>query len=208
MKTLGVLAGPNGAGKSTYAELLFKSKFLPTLPINLDVLEQFIDESKIPYDMLRYGVEKEKQLEKLFYEYAYKAIKNKKDFSYENNLSYPQQLHPIKPFADAGYHIKIVYICLDNIEHSKERVSKRISEGGHRVNDDKLIENFNRGLANLDEIFKDVQEVIVLENNQESGELLFCFSVLNGNLNEYLSTPKCFSKKQTPKLMALIKNRI
>ncbi len=201
---LAVLAGPNGAGKSTYSNLLLVLNFLPTNPINLDYLERFIDESKLPHDMLRYQTAKENQLEKLFYKWANKAIKKKEPFSFENNLSFPAQLHAIKPFADNGYHISIVYLCLDNIEHSKARVAKRMAGGGHYVSEEKLIENFNLGLQNLDEIYLDADEVFVMENNQELNQLRFSFHIKQGEIIKYFSTPKCFEKGNTPKLLKLI----
>jgi len=201
---LGVLAGPNGAGKSTYSNLLLAFKFLPAYPLNLDYLERFIDLSRLPDDILRYQKIKEKLIEELFYEWANKAIKKKQSFSFENNLSYDSQLNAIKPFADSGYHISTVYLCLDDIDHSRRRVAKRMLEGGHYVSDEKLVDNFNLGLENLDKIFLDADEVFVMENNEKLANLMLSFHIKRGKLIKYFSTPKSFNRERTSNLLKLI----
>lgn len=84
---LTVLAGPNGVGKTYYSDLLLDSQYIPCPPINTDDLSKLINEDLLPYHILRYEAERQKQIEKLFYDIASNSIDNKVDFSYESNLS-------------------------------------------------------------------------------------------------------------------------
>ena len=77
-------------------------------------------------------------------------------------------------------------------------------EGGHYVSDEKLVDNFNLGLENLDKIFLDADEVFVMENNEKLANLMLSFHIKRGKLIKYFSTPKSFNRERTSNLLKLI----
>jgi predicted ABC-type ATPase len=148
--TLTVLAGPNGAGKSYFSKFFLERGWITVTPVNIDALENFVDTTRLPHDCMRYGKVLETEVNNVFNQLVESAIQNKKDFAFECNLRV-NQLKCVNCFDRAGYNIDIIYICLDSIELSKDRVQIRINEGGHFVGDNSIKENFKQGLANLDE---------------------------------------------------------
>jgi predicted ABC-type ATPase len=168
---LTLLAGPNGAGKSFYTSFFVDSGYISVTPINIDALEKYVDEAKIPYDTMRYGVKLKKEIDRVFNKLCDIAIENKEDFCFECNLR-DDQLICINKFQEAGYRINLIYIWLDSIELSKERVSIRIKEGGQPVGNDSIVANFNEGLANLDQSLYngDWNRAYVIDNSRDADE--------------------------------------
>jgi len=168
MSVLTVLAGPNGAGKSYFSGFFLETGWIKTQPVNIDALESYVDPSRIPNDPMRYGRCIEEQVNKIFNELCCEAIQNKRDFSFESNLRL-DQLGCVKFFDSAKYEINLIYIFLDNIEISKRRVQIRISEGGHIVGDDSILENFSQGLKNLDDSVSEYNwnHVYIVDNTKE-----------------------------------------
>ncbi|MFT6716714.1 MAG: putative ABC-type ATPase [Saprospiraceae bacterium] len=203
---LTVLAGPNGVGKTYYSNLLLDNQYLPCPPINTDDLSKLINEDLLPYDMLRFETERQNQIEKLFYDVADNSIDNKSNFSYESNLSSPNQLAPIGLFQGAGYEINLVYMCLPSIKDSISRVNLRKSKGGHPVERSKLEYNFEQGLKNLDATFDEWKKLVVIESNIITNKIHIAFIIKNKRLVQYTGTPECFSSALTPKLLEVIKN--
>lgn len=165
MPTLTVLAGPNGAGKSVFSEFLVKNLLLPTKPFNPDVI---LDKTKeflkfVSWENLN---QEESRLQHLFFvEACEEAVNKKEDFSFECNLRKGQVDH-IKMFEQAGYKVNLVYIFLNDLQISFDRVKYRIDiEKGNFVDKDSIVQNFSIGLENLDISFKDWNQVVLIDNS-------------------------------------------
>ena len=140
-------------------------------PINIDALADSIDESVLPDDFMRYARLKAKELDRVFTDQCQKSIYKEEGFAYECNLRI-DQLKNVALFDNAGYDLVLIYIWLDNVAISKQRVAKRVSQGGHFVDNSSIQENFKSGLANLDSSFLDWSEVYMFDNSvdfQEGG---------------------------------------
>jgi predicted ABC-type ATPase len=162
MPVLTILAGPNGVGKSRLTDYLFQKSILPYPPIDLDLL-QATTLNNIPTSI--YSVNIDKDLNKLFKSYCLDAINDKRDFSYECNLR-KDQLKYIGMFEEADYKLRLVYLTLSSTEQSRKRVQYRVSnEGGRFVNNENIKCNFEEGLQNLDAIYNEFNQVIVLDNS-------------------------------------------
>jgi len=147
--TLTLLAGPNGAGKSYFSNFFVEAGFISTLPINIDALEERVDKSRLPDDALRFERKLKEEIDKVFNELCHEAIDNQRDFAFECNLRLGQ-LKCVSSFEKAGYRINIIYIWLDSIEISEQRVRVRVSEGGHLVGLESIKINFYEGVNNFD----------------------------------------------------------
>lgn len=125
-----VIAGPNGAGKSSFQSLLTQAHLVECSIVNLDALN--INESTLPEDPLRYATELAKRTDNVFRALCEDAIRNKADFAFECNLR-EEQVKYVGLFEEAGYEINLVFLWLNDLSKSFERVEKRVAEGGHQV---------------------------------------------------------------------------
>ncbi len=98
---------------------------------------------------MRYEKAIRKETDKIFIELLQTAITNNEDFAFESNLR-EDQLSCLRYFEEANYEIDLVYLWLDSISLSKERVESRVIQGGHLVGNRSIQANFNEGLHNLD----------------------------------------------------------
>jgi len=211
MRSLTVLAGPNGAGKSYFSSFFIEKGWITCQPVNIDALENFVDISRIPHDPMRYLKCLKEQVNKIFNELCDDAINNNRDFSYECNLRM-DQLYCINKFDKAGYKINLIYLYIDSIELSKNRVKIRINEGGHVVGDESIIENFRQGLKNLDDSVAESNwdHVYLVDNSKDlksKGDVLtLLLEMKNNNIIQISET--LFSEniqKHLPRTTKLIK---
>lgn len=163
-----VIAGPNGAGKTSLQSLLRQASLVNCNVLNIDALA--IDLDTIPNDPLRYPIELAKRTDKKFKQLCEKAIEERIDFAFECNLR-EEQVKYLSLFDKVGYEINLVYLWLDKIEISFNRVNYRVSKGGHYVGKESIIRNYNEGLKNLDKYFDNWNNVYVIDNSMDITEL-------------------------------------
>ena len=154
-----VFAGPNGAGKSTLSEafvspgtfvfdgdkeiMLLKQKFPETDSSNIfDAVNGHIFESL-----------KEK------------AISVKSDFGFETNFRAKEVINSVDQFKQAGYQTRLIFIGLDSLEASIDRVNLRVKNGGHFVDIANITANYSKGMENLVKYYKDFDSVLLLDTH-------------------------------------------
>ncbi len=146
-----VLAGPNGAGKTTFYYSHLKPVGLRF--VNADILADELHLESYAAarlaDILRHEL-----------------VKRKESFVFETVFSDPwgKKLEYLKDAGASGYTIVLCYIGLATPEISEERVSMRVSQGGHDVPTEKLKSRFLRTLANLKAAIHDLPYVLIYDN--------------------------------------------
>jgi len=146
------LAGPNGAGKTTFYHAHLRSAALRF--VNADVLSREV--ALDPYVAAQMASRVRQQL-----------VRQSESFIFETVFSDPvgDKLKFLKEAAQAGYTVVLCFIGLSAPEVSEERVSMRVSKGGHDVPGDKLISRFPRTLANLKRSIRELPYVFVFDND-------------------------------------------
>ena len=145
------LAGPNGAGKTTFYFSHLKAVGLRF--VNADILA---DELHLePYAAA-----------KLADALRHELVKRKESFVFETVLSdsLGDKLKFLKDAGASGYSVVLCFIGLATPEISEERVSMRVSQGGHDVPTEKLKSRFPRTLANLKAAIRDLPHVLIYDN--------------------------------------------
>lgn len=139
-----ILAGPNGAGKSTYGH-----EHVPkgTHIFNGDLVYAELLQKYPNYDpeKLKGGVparlEKERD----------EAIAQGKDFAFESNYSNDLAIEITETFKNAGYETNLIYFGLDDVETASLRVDTRVALGGHFIDTDEVIFNYEEGIKRVQE---------------------------------------------------------
>lgn len=123
--TLCIVAGPNGSGKtSTTLSLLENEWGKDCVYINPDNIaqEQFGDWNSTDA-VLKAAKEATRQ--------RYECLEQKKDFVFETVFSSNEKVDFVKAAHDAGFFIRMFFVCTDIPDINVRRVTKRYVNGGH-----------------------------------------------------------------------------
>ena len=149
------LAGPNGAGKSTFygAHLITTGLRL----VNADVLAR-----ELGVDAYRAAEMAGALREKL--------LEQHESFIFETVFSDPvgDKISFLQRAAGAGYNVILCFIGISDPAMSEERVTMRVTQGGHDVPVEKLAARFPRTLGNLRKSIRTLPHVFVFDNNDLS----------------------------------------
>ena len=146
------LAGPNGAGKTTFYEAHLKASGLRFL--NADILA-----GELGIDAYQ-GAEIAGKLRQ-------ELVSQGESFVFETVFSDPvgDKLSFLKQAAQRGYTVVMCFIGIAGSGRSEERVSMRVSQGGHDVPTDKLVGRFPRTMTNLKQAIRELPCVLVFDND-------------------------------------------
>ena len=151
-----VFAGPNGSGKSTFTELLKP----PVDYINADEIKK-----NLKCDDLTAAKLAEKQRED--------HLQNKEDFCFETVLSTPRNLNLLRRAKKLGYFIRCYYVLTVDPYINVYRVKSRVAEGGHDVPVEKIIERYDKALAQVCDVVEIVDICHIYDNSTEQPFRIF-----------------------------------
>ena len=77
----------------------------------------------------------------------------------------------ITRFKLNGYATSMIYLALNNVEESIDRVKQRVSTGGHFVDEGSIRYNFDEGLKNLDFFSGRFDNLEIFDATRNYGEL-------------------------------------
>ena len=151
-----VFAGPNGSGKSTFTELLKP----PVDYINADEIKK-----NLKCDDLTAAKLAEKQRED--------HLQNKEDFCFETVLSTPRNLNLLRRAKKLGYFIRCYYVLTVDPYINVYRVKSRVAEGGHDVPVEKIIERYDKVLAQVCDVVEIADICHIYDNSTEQPFRIF-----------------------------------
>ncbi len=145
------IAGSNGAGKTTFFESHLKSTGLRFL--NADVMARELEVDA--YEAARMITALRKEL-----------VSQRESFIMETVFSDPvgDKLSFLKQAAESGYAVVLCFVGIASAEMSEQRVAMRVSQGGHDVPTEKLVERFPRTLTNLAKGIRELPCVLIFDN--------------------------------------------
>jgi predicted ABC-type ATPase len=89
-------------------------------------------------------------------------ITSRKDFATETTLRSPIVFDQIKQASEAGFLVRFVYVCVNNVGTSIKRVVQRSYQGGHSGSEDTILDIRLRSLGNLLRVFDEMGKTIDL----------------------------------------------
>lgn len=155
-KQLWLLAGGNGSGKSTFYRTRLESFGLPF--VNADILAKqlFPDQPELR------SYESAKIAETI----RFQLLKEGRTFCFETVFSHPSKIDFVAQAKAMDYEIILVFIHLNIISLNQARIAQRISEGGHHVPDEKVIQRVPRVLKNIRKSIPLCDQVYLLDNSR------------------------------------------
>src|SRR6185436_8559035 len=141
MPSLYIIAGPNGAGKTTFIK-----RFAPR---DLALLD-FINADEIARGLSPLAPERA-QIEagRVVLDRVRQFVGQQRDFCLETTLSGRTYRKYFELARRAGYHVRLDFLFLPDVEDSIRRVADRVEQGGHNVPIDDLRRRFRVSVQNL-----------------------------------------------------------
>ena len=133
--TLFLIVGPNGAGKTTFYETVLKNRVAAPF-INADIIQR--DELKDPSMEASYAASR------IAAERREAHIQKGESFVSETVFSHRSKLSLIKSAREAGFRIVMFHLDIVSGDLAVARVKARVSEGGHPVPDEKILQRYAR----------------------------------------------------------------
>ena len=93
-----------------------------------------------------------------------KAITEQKSYAFETNFSSSNPMETANEFRHAGYEIHLIFMGLNSIEESIQRVEHRVRLGGHKVAEPSIRYNYEFGFKNLYKHFHEFDSVTLYDN--------------------------------------------
>ena len=157
-----IVAGPNGSGKTTTTEQLLKNEWgADSLYINPDNIAKDIFGDWNSTEAVLKAAQKAT-------EQRYECLKNGTDFVFETVFSSAEKMDFIQKAKDAGFFIRIFYVCTESPLININRIAQRYLNGGHEVPISKTISRYYSSLENISKAIKIADRVYLYDNSVEN----------------------------------------
>lgn len=164
-KNLYIISGCNGAGKATAS-----FNILPDL-LNC---KEFVNADEIARGLSPFQPEKVSiEAGRLMLKRIDELIDSNQDFSFETTLSTKSFINTIDNAKSKGYYVTLIFFWLESIQLAKDRVQKRVSEGGHNIEPNVIDRRYKAGIKNLFKLYFDkVDSLLIYDNSKAKSELI------------------------------------
>lgn len=164
-KKLYIIGGCNGAGKTTAS-----FNILPDL-LNC---KEFVNADEIARGLSPFQPEKVSiEAGRLMLARIDELFKSQEDFSFETTLSTRSFVSTIKTAREKGYYITLIFFWLESIQLAKDRVKKRVAEGGHNIEEKVIERRYTSGISNLFKLYvSKVDSLLIYDNSNIESELI------------------------------------
>lgn len=164
-KKLYIISGCNGAGKTTAS-----FNILPDL-LNC---KEFVNADEIARGLSPFQPEKVSiEAGRLMLKRIEELLNSNQDFSFETTLSTKSFINTIEKAKSKGYYITLIFFWLESVELAKDRVHKRVMEGGHNIEPDVIERRYKVGIKNLFHLYSNkVDSLLIFDNSRPESELI------------------------------------
>ena len=169
-KQLWLLAGGNGAGKSTFYRTCLAPSGLSF--VNADIIAKLLH----PQAPEAHSYHAAKLAEHL----RLQLLRQGRSFCFETVFSHPSKIDFVAHAKTLGYEIILVFIHLCDPALNQARIAQRVSEGGHNVPDDKVINRIPRTLKLIKKTLPLCDHVYILDNSRADKPFQQLAAICNG----------------------------
>ncbi len=164
-KKLYIIGGCNGAGKTTAS-----FNILPDL-LNC---KEFVNADEIARGLSPFQPEKVSiEAGRLMLARIEELLKSHEDFSFETTLSSRSFVSTFITAREKGFYITLIFFWLESIQLAKDRVKKRVTEGGHNIEAEVIERRYTSGIRNLFKLYANkVDSLLIYDNSNIESELI------------------------------------
>lgn len=171
-----VIAGPNGSGKTSITSKILHHEWMEdSVYINPDIIaqEKFGDWNSIDAVM---------QSVKYCEELREQCLAEGRSLIFETVLSVRDKVDFICRAIEAGFFVRLFFVCTDSPTINAARIASRVMEGGHDVPITKIISRYQKSLLNCCLISKLVDRAYIYDNSVNNGDATLLFRLSKGKL--------------------------
>lgn len=174
--TLCVVAGPNGSGKTTATIQLLNDEWAAdSLYINPDNIAQETFGDWNSPDAIIKAVE-------LATKQRYECLELGRNFVFETVFSSSEKLEFLRKAKEAGFFIRMFYVCTSNPSINAARIAKRYLNGGHEVPISKIISRYYKSLRNVADAISFVDRAYIYDNSVDNELPRLLYRTTDGKL--------------------------
>ena len=159
-KHLYIISGPNGAGKTTASYTVLPKILQCKEFVNADEIARGLS----PFNPESVAIEAGRLMLKRISE----LLQRNESFSIETTLSTRSYFRLVEKAHSQGYDVTLLYFWLKSPQQAIERVTERVSKGGHDIPKDIIVRRYWEGLNNLFKIYMPIVDTWILVNNSET----------------------------------------
>lgn len=160
--TLCVVAGPNGSGKTTTTIQLLNDEWAAdSIYINPDNIAQDIFGDWNSHEAVLKAAEEATRL-------RYECLEHKLNFVFETVFSSAEKLEFLQRAKDAGFFIRLFYVCTSDPAINVARITQRYLNGGHEVPISKVISRYYKSLTNAAKAISFVDRAYIYDNSVDN----------------------------------------
>lgn len=167
-----VIAGPNGSGKTSITSKILHHEWMEdSVYINPDIVAQE-----------KFGDWNSKEAVMQAVEYCEvwrnQCLSEKRSLIFETVLSANDKVDFINRAKEAGFFIRLFFVCTNSPVINASRIAKRVMEGGHDVPISKVISRYQKSILNCRYLARKVDRTYLYDNSIDRADasLLLRFS--------------------------------
>ncbi len=164
-KKLYIIAGPNGVGKTTASMTILPEVLDCNEFVNAEIIAFGLSPFNLESVAIKAGRTMLKRIDDLLSEEV--------TFAIETTLATKSYTSLITKAKQKGYEVVLLFFWLDNVQQAINRVSKRVSEGGHDIPEKVIERRYIAGVRNLFQIYLDICDVVQVYDNTNGTPILF-----------------------------------
>jgi len=183
-----IIAGPNGAGKTTFAMHYLANEANISTFINADFIARGLSPLNPSSSIITAG--------RIFLREISAHSKKRINFAFESTLSGIGYTKLLEKMKKDNWNIILVYLWLESVHLSRERIQERIKGGGHGIPEDAILRRYPKSLRNLFYRYMPLCDSVLCFNNSSripklifensENELLIHDSVKYAEMQSYL----------------------
>lgn len=162
-KSFYLFAGVNGAGKTTLFNAM-NGNVKKSFRINSDEIVREIGKWDSETDQVKAA--------KIAVGLRNECMEKGNSFNDETTLTGKTILKLIDKVREKNYKLHLFYVGVGSPDISKERIKKRVADGGHHIPDEVVDKRYKESLKNFEKILKKFDNVVVYDNSVRFRTLL------------------------------------
>lgn len=93
-------------------------------------------------------------------------------FTFETVMSHPSKIEFMKDARARGYRVYLYFVATDDPDINIDRVHRRVLQGGHPVDDEKIVERYHKSIALMTQACEVAHRAYVFDNSGSRHKLL------------------------------------